>query len=116
MRAAGLKYDADGKVAWDEIWGSFCDLAMAGGPPHKGKLLAQSQHDDTQIDAAKDIKLSAGAKLVAMAQDATTANGLAFSPDARTLYWADTPAHAVRAWDWDAAGNTAGLHCASLVG
>jgi len=39
MRAAGLKYDIDGKVAWNEIWGSFCDLAMAGGPPHKGRLL-----------------------------------------------------------------------------
>ncbi len=39
MRSAGLKYGADGKVAWDEIWGSFCDLAMAGGPPHKGTLL-----------------------------------------------------------------------------
>lgn len=39
MGSAGLKYDADGKVAWDEIWGSFCDLAMAGGPPHKGALL-----------------------------------------------------------------------------
>lgn len=39
MRAAGLKYGADGRVAWDEIWGSFCHLAMAGGPPHKGRLL-----------------------------------------------------------------------------
>jgi sirohydrochlorin cobaltochelatase len=39
MRSAGLKYRADGTVAWNEIWGSFCDLAMAGGPPHKGKLL-----------------------------------------------------------------------------
>jgi hypothetical protein len=39
MGSAGLKFDADGKVAWDEIWGSFCDLAMAGGPPHKGMLL-----------------------------------------------------------------------------
>jgi hypothetical protein len=39
MRSAGLKYGTDGKVAWDEIWGSFCDLAMAGGPPHKGRLL-----------------------------------------------------------------------------
>ena len=39
MRSAGLKYGPDGKVAWDQIWGSFCDLAMAGGPPHKGKLL-----------------------------------------------------------------------------
>jgi len=39
MRSAGLKYRVDGTVAWDQIWGSFCDLAMAGGPPHKGRLL-----------------------------------------------------------------------------
>src|SRR3954468_8293994 len=39
MGSAGLKYDADGRVAWDQIWGSFCDLAMAGGPPHRGALL-----------------------------------------------------------------------------
>jgi hypothetical protein len=39
MGSAGLKYGADGKVAWDEIWQSFCTLAMAGGPPHKGRLL-----------------------------------------------------------------------------
>jgi sirohydrochlorin cobaltochelatase len=39
MGSAGLKYDADGHVAWDQIWGSFCDLAMAGGPPHRGTLL-----------------------------------------------------------------------------
>jgi hypothetical protein len=39
MGSAGLKYDRDGKVAWDEMWDTFCDLAMAGGPPHKGALL-----------------------------------------------------------------------------
>ena len=39
MKSAGLQYAADGQVAWDKIWGSFCDLAMAGGPPHKGTLL-----------------------------------------------------------------------------
>jgi sirohydrochlorin cobaltochelatase len=39
MRSADLKYAADGTVAWDDIWGGFCDLAMAGGPPHKGTLL-----------------------------------------------------------------------------
>lgn len=39
MGSAGLKYDREGRVAWDEIWGSFCHLAMAGGPPHKGTLL-----------------------------------------------------------------------------
>ena len=46
MRSAGLKYDSDGKVAWNEIWGSFCDLAMAGGPPHKGVLLEAGRPAD----------------------------------------------------------------------
>jgi hypothetical protein len=39
MGSAALKFAKDGKVAWDAIWGTFCDLAMAGGPPHKGILL-----------------------------------------------------------------------------
>ncbi|MDO8794765.1 MAG: hypothetical protein Q7J25_09110 [Vicinamibacterales bacterium] len=39
MGSAGLKYGPDGKVAWDEIWRTFCDLALAGGPPHRGTLL-----------------------------------------------------------------------------
>lgn len=39
MGSAGLRYTRDGKVAWDEIWTTFCDLALAGGPPHRGTLL-----------------------------------------------------------------------------
>ncbi|MEO8395130.1 MAG: cation diffusion facilitator family transporter, partial [Chloroflexota bacterium] len=39
MEAAGLEYDREGKVAWNEIWQGFCDLALAGGPPHRGTLL-----------------------------------------------------------------------------
>ena len=40
---------------------------------HHGKLLMQSQHDETRIDSAKDIKLSAaGGKLVGMAQGEIT--------------------------------------------
>jgi sugar lactone lactonase YvrE len=41
-----------------------------------------------------------------MANEATTANGLGFSPDGGTLYWSDTNAHVVRAWDWNGDGNT----------
>ncbi|MCX7247130.1 MAG: SMP-30/gluconolactonase/LRE family protein [Burkholderiales bacterium] len=33
---------------------------------------------------------------------AITANGLAWSPDGRTLYWSDTPSHTVQAWAFDA--------------
>jgi hypothetical protein len=46
MGSAGLRFGPAGKVAWDEIWGSFCDLAMAGGPPHKGKLLEPGSEDE----------------------------------------------------------------------
>ena len=50
MRSAGLKFGPDGKVAWDQIWGSFCDLAMAGGPPHKGTLLGPGSKDAIDAD------------------------------------------------------------------
>lgn len=40
-----------------------------------------------------------------MAGDAVVGNGLAFAPDCRTVYWADTTSHLVRAWDWDAPHN-----------
>src|SRR5688572_23355927 len=46
MGSADLKFDAEGRVAWDEMWQSYCDLAMAGGPPHKGRLLGPGAPDD----------------------------------------------------------------------
>jgi len=52
-----------------------------------------------------DARESRAPALEIKALDATTANGLAWSPDATTLYWADTPRHTIRAWDWDAASN-----------
>jgi sirohydrochlorin cobaltochelatase len=48
MGSAGLKYDSDGRVAWHEIWQTFCDLAMAGGPPHKGALLEPAPRADIE--------------------------------------------------------------------
>ncbi len=46
MGSAGLKFKEDGTVAWDDIWGSFCHLAMAGGPPHRGMLLEPGTPDE----------------------------------------------------------------------
>jgi sugar lactone lactonase YvrE len=34
--------------------------------------------------------------------NAIVANALAFSPDGKTVYWADTPQHIIWAWDFDA--------------
>lgn len=43
-----------------------------------------------------------GGSLEPVAGGITTSNGLAFSPDGRTMYWADTKAHTVFAFDVDA--------------
>ena len=53
MGSAGLKYDAEGRVAWDEIWQSFCDLAMAGGPPHKGRLLGPGSPQSIEAEPGR---------------------------------------------------------------
>jgi sirohydrochlorin cobaltochelatase len=53
MGSAGLKFGPDGRVTWDEIWGSFCDLAMAGGPPHRGTLLEAATRADIDLDPGR---------------------------------------------------------------
>ena len=53
MGSAGLKFARDGRVAWDEIWGSFCDLAMAGGPPHRGTLLEAATKAEIDLDPGR---------------------------------------------------------------
>lgn len=53
-----------------------------------------------------DARDGAAPALRPMLGDAVTANGLAFTRD--TLYWTDTPSHAIRAWDWAPAANRLG--------
>jgi hypothetical protein len=70
MGSAALTYDAGGQVAWDQIWASFCDLAMAGGPPHKGKLLEAGtqaaidadfdRYDTVADEICRGIRLASG--------------------------------------------------------
>ncbi len=52
MAAAPLQYDADGQVAWDQVWSGFCELAIAGGPPHRGALLEPVPPDAASTDLA----------------------------------------------------------------
>lgn len=44
------------------------------------------------------------------AHNAVISNGLAWSPDANVVYWADTTAHVVNAWDWDRHTNAMSNH------
>ncbi len=44
------------------------------------------------------------------AGNAVIANGLAWSPDAGTVYWADTASHIIHAWEWEGQGNVMRHH------
>ena len=55
------------------------------------------------IDARGMYGTTKPVKVDVMQRDAILANGLAWSPDNRTMYWADTVDHVIHAWDWDAA-------------
>lgn len=53
-------------------------------------------------DAAKaTLHCWAGGQLAKRAGEATVANGLAWSPDGRTMYWTDTTAHTIYAFDFE---------------
>jgi sirohydrochlorin cobaltochelatase len=53
MGSASLRFRPDGMVAWDEMWTSFCDLALAGGPPHRGRLLEAGSAADATAEPEK---------------------------------------------------------------
>jgi len=54
---------------------------------------------------------SGGKPLVMLkAQNAVTANGLAWSPQQDTIYWSDTQDHAIYAWDWEPDSNVMRRH------
>jgi len=66
-----------------------------------GRFWMGSMFEPRDQDAAVLYALQADNRLEAKADHATVANGLAWSPDGRTLYWSDTGAHCIRAWDYD---------------
>lgn len=66
----------------------------------RGRLLAGTVDPDRQGRAALYRYDRRG--LVRLAEGLKTSNGLAFSPDGRTLYHADTPRFVVYAYDYDA--------------
>jgi sirohydrochlorin cobaltochelatase len=53
MGAVSLQLDAEGRVAWDEMWQGFCELGLAGGPPHRGTLLEAVAPDEVKSDPAR---------------------------------------------------------------
>lgn len=74
-----------------------------------GRLWVGTYYEPRDLPAAAlycvDARTAGPVRVARMAGDSQVANGLAWSPDAKTLYWADTGAGVIHAWDWDAAGN-----------
>jgi hypothetical protein len=50
MGSAPMRYNAQGQVAWELMWTDFCDLALAGGPPHRGTLLEPAPPEQIYAD------------------------------------------------------------------
>jgi hypothetical protein len=50
MGTAPMRYTDEGQVAWDQVWTDFCDLALAGGPPHRDTLLEPVAPEDVKAD------------------------------------------------------------------
>src|SRR5581483_6641848 len=45
--------DGDGAVAWDRMWQGFCELALAGGPPHRDTLLEPAPRERVLAEPAR---------------------------------------------------------------
>jgi sugar lactone lactonase YvrE len=96
------------------VWGGPLEL-LAAAPYNPAKLRFNDGKCDAQgrfwagsLYEPKDQALGVlyrfdGHGLQPMQGGVTTANGLAWSPDGGTAYWADTAAHRVRAYDVDLA-------------
>ncbi|MDE2081295.1 MAG: SMP-30/gluconolactonase/LRE family protein [Burkholderiales bacterium] len=66
----------------------------------QGRLWVGTIYEPRQPPNAALYRWAAG-RLDRIAGGITVSNGLAFSPDGRTMYWADTSAHRVYAFDFD---------------
>jgi sirohydrochlorin cobaltochelatase len=66
--AADLVFEPNGEVAWNQIWGQFCDLAIAGGPPHRDTPLEPAPADivRSDLDTYEEVRdeLERGLRLV----------------------------------------------------
>lgn len=106
----------DGIFRFDPARGSEGERTLLAAPPYD---IAQTRFNDGKADplgrlwvgtiyeprtaARAALYRFAHGRIDLMAGDATVGNGLAFSPDARTLYWSDTTSHRIDAFDFDLA-------------
>ena len=80
----------------------------------KGRLFAGSVYPPKDHQGASIYSLTPEGETTRWVKDLLTANGIAFSPDNKTFYYADTPSHAISRCDYDietgAVSNCSTLH------
>lgn len=71
-----------------------------------GRFFVGSMNEKRDANSASLIRVDPDFRVTRVLDDIMISNGLAWSPDGRTLYHADTPTHTIRAFDYDAATGT----------
>ena len=69
----------------------------------RGRLWCGTLYEPRKPALAALYRLDAEGRLTREGDGITVSNGLAWSPDARTMYWTDTTSHTIFALDFDAA-------------
>jgi sugar lactone lactonase YvrE len=72
----------------------------------QGRFFAGTMNERRDAYSAELLRIDADCTMTPILKDLMISNGLAWSPDGRTMYHADTPTHIVRAFDYDAATGT----------
>jgi sugar lactone lactonase YvrE len=67
----------------------------------RGRFLAGTMNEKRDADSAALYRLDPGYRLTRIVVGVTISNGLAWSPDGRTMYHADTPAQTIHAYAYD---------------
>jgi sugar lactone lactonase YvrE len=74
-----------------------------GRADRQGRFWAGSMNEKRDANTGCLYRLEPDLKLTAMIPEVMISNGLAWSPDWRTMYHADTPARTIHTWDYDLA-------------
>jgi sugar lactone lactonase YvrE len=72
----------------------------------RGRFVVGTMNERRDAASAALYRLDDDFRLTRLFGDMTISNGLAWSPDGRTMYHADTPRQIVRAYDYDVASGT----------
>lgn len=77
-----------------------------GRNDRQGRFVVGTMNEKRDAPDAALYRMDVDFELTTLFGDITLANGLAWSPDGRTMYHADTPTRTIRAFDYDIATGT----------